>query len=138
MAVAVAVGSTVGLAVGLGLAQSVRSGVHEAPSEGQQKSCVPQRAIVPTLAIVEQLTLCGASPFVTVLQLFKSVASPATGQASADGQTRAASAFSLISCCCLTRITPAATAMAKNTTTKEPMISPCLLLLPGFEVVTTL
>lgn len=96
-------GVAVAVAVGLGDEQRVRSVVHDAPSDEQQYLIDPQVAIDPTFAIVEQLISCGASPAVTVEQLRRRVASPATGQASAAGQTSAEAAFSLKFCCCLTK-----------------------------------
>lgn len=62
VAVEVASGISVGSAVGLGDAHSVKSEVQEAPKDGQQYSVDPQKAVVPTLAIVEQLNSSGASP----------------------------------------------------------------------------
>ena len=62
VAVKVTSGVSVGAGVGLGAAHNVKSVVQEAPREGQQYSEDPQKAVVPTLAIVEQLNSSGASP----------------------------------------------------------------------------
>lgn len=53
LADAVGVGDKVG--VGDGVAHKARLVVQAAPSEGQQYLLEPQSAVVPTLAIVEQL-----------------------------------------------------------------------------------
>lgn len=62
----VGVGLSVGVAVavGIGDAQRETSVVQAAPRDGQQYVFPPQRAVVFTLAIVEQLISCGASPVV--------------------------------------------------------------------------
>ena len=60
LALAVGVGEKVG--VGLGLVQSSKFVVHEAPNDGQQYWTEPQYAFVPTLAIVEQLISRGDPP----------------------------------------------------------------------------
>ena len=87
--VSVARGVAVAVAVGDGedVSHKVKSVVQEAPSEGQQKSNVPQGEICPTFPMFEQLTSWGVPSSLPGLQFLSKSGCPETGQASATGQT---------------------------------------------------
>ena len=79
MAVAVAVAVAVGVGVGEGVVHKLTSVVHEAPSEGQQKLCVPHAATCPTFPIFEQLISWGVPSAFGELQLLSKSCCPGTG-----------------------------------------------------------
>lgn len=84
--ISVAIGVGVIVGVGEGVVHKVKSVVQDAPSEGQQKLCVPHGAICRTFSVFEQLISCGEPSSFAGLQFLSKSGCPETGQASAAGQ----------------------------------------------------